>query len=629
MSELPGGPDERPQLRTSKDLDDKIARARAVVNALERSLRSRRLYEADHPLRQESLTELGARFEEFFDRYSYLRLDVTDAELRLAGKPLMKCTAREPEVPFRMYKDGIREIRFHRGISKQEILDFLSILDIPSKQLADLDLDLVSLLWANDFKAIDQITVDEIETIEAESALPSDREAARGERSLAGDLFGLLRAVSSLVPGSRPGGGPGGASGGGPEKGSPRAASPSASVGHSPVGLEGQLAETTIPEVQVPTPYRDPETGPTLTETELESIFLAPLDEGLRDFREEVERETLGAVIERTLEILTDIFSSTQAVLADEVRPLLRGLVGFHVRKGDFARLGHLLKRLEEKRLLGRVVGGEVLWKDLLEDIQGPDARKLFLTYLNTAFAGDVDGLKHYFTFVDTALVQDACASYGQIKSARARAPVKEYLIAQGRKTPSLLKGLLLSPEAVLPEAFEIYRQVNPPALALELESVFGQLSRALKLDGLSIVAKTEGIGRIRLFGKALGDPDSAVRAQALKLMGDLRSAEFRRPVQDWIEAKEFAARTPGERILAYCTLSRIAGAAGIPFLKELAERKPSLFNSQKDGEARRILVQAISTLDTTEGRRLLEDWAATGDRQLKDFATQAIKLRG
>jgi hypothetical protein len=126
------------ELQTQRDLDDKVALARGVIIALERALRSRRLYEPEHPACAESAADLMKRFDGFFKAYSYLRLEITEAELRFAGRALLKCDPREPEVPFRLYKDGLRELRFHRGLTPEEIASFLTLLDFDSRQLAEM-----------------------------------------------------------------------------------------------------------------------------------------------------------------------------------------------------------------------------------------------------------------------------------------------------------------------------------------------------------------------------------------------------------------------------------------------------------------------------------------------------------
>jgi hypothetical protein len=384
-----------------------------------------------------------------------------------------------------------------------------------------------------------------------------------------------------------------------------------------------------VPHRQDATSYLPEEGHRRLSDAELDAIFQASLDEPLLKHRSEIERETMGEVIERTLDILIDFFTSSKVVAVEEIRPLLRGLVGHHTRKGDFSRLGHLLNRLEEKKFLDQIEGGASLWKELMNDIRAPEARKQLLTYLNTGSLEKVEGLKLYFNLMGPDLVPQACEIYGQIKSALSRAQVREYLIRLGRANPAMIKGLLTVPEALLPEAMEVYRVVNPPGLASELEGAFENLSRAFKFEGLSMGAKTEGAARLGLFRKALRDPDQAVRAHTLKVIGDNRTADLQSFVRNWVDDKEFPERAAGEKTLAYSTLARVAGASGISYLKELAARKPSLFDGQKATETRRCAVQAIASLGTPEVRLLLEGWAVSGDKQLKEFAAKALRPLG
>jgi len=85
-----------------KAFEEKIALAKGVMTSFERALRTARLYKPDHPIRQESVEEIQARFRSFFEKYAYLRLDVTQTELKLEGRVLMKCEPRDPEAPFRL-----------------------------------------------------------------------------------------------------------------------------------------------------------------------------------------------------------------------------------------------------------------------------------------------------------------------------------------------------------------------------------------------------------------------------------------------------------------------------------------------------------------------------------------------
>src|SRR5436190_9155570 len=184
-------------LVSPKAFEEKITLARGVMTSFERALRTARLYKLDHPVRRESIEEIQVRFRSFFDKYSYLRLEVTQSEMKLEGRVLMKCEPRDPEAPFRLYKDGIREIRFHRGLEHDELFAFLSLLEMDAREMAEIDLDLVSLLWTKDFKTIDYVTIDEFEMAEGESAVPVGTDLLDLGKGIRVDMATMMRSLAA------------------------------------------------------------------------------------------------------------------------------------------------------------------------------------------------------------------------------------------------------------------------------------------------------------------------------------------------------------------------------------------------------------------------------------------------
>src|SRR5262245_55809225 len=192
-----------------KEFEQKLRLAKGAVGSLERAMKTRKLYTADHPLRQEATDEILARFQEFFNRHGYLRVDVTPRELKLDGSPVLVAEARDPEIPFRLYKDGIRDLRFNRGITREEVLAFLSVLETDVRQLAEMDEDLVSLLWSKDLHAIDFVAVDEFETDEG-GAASADPDIRRVAQDVAAGIAGVMKSVAPAGEGGTGGGGGGG-----------------------------------------------------------------------------------------------------------------------------------------------------------------------------------------------------------------------------------------------------------------------------------------------------------------------------------------------------------------------------------------------------------------------------------
>lgn len=648
---------------TPKELEEKLALAHGVLTSLERTIRTARLYKRDHPSRQEASREVQTRFDAFFQKFSCLRLEVTQTELKMQGKALMKCEARDPEPPFRLYKDGVREIRFHRGLDPAELAAFLAILEMDPREMAEIELDLVSLLWSKDFKTIDHLTIDELEMSQDDSpdAAPSDLlNLGQGLRT---DLAALMRALTTTADGmpaavgaSADGAAPAGAGAGGvpstaagPGAGgaSPTAAGPGAanvpSTAAAPTGARPSGGAPAAPAAgpagtsggREVAPVHFASGAPALAAgaaapalEEVEALLRMPTAEPLRAMRDAVEKETLAALILRTIRLLGSCLGRAESVAASEFGPLLKGLLEVYARKGDFAKVGRLMKQLGEHDLLDRLQGGQGLWKELLARIQGPEIRKLFPAFLGGELAADREGLEHYLQMAGPALVPEACAVYGKVTDPKLRSSLREYIKTQGQSVPIAFKNLLEAPDEILSEVFELLRQLKPASAAVDLDTAFDRLSRTNKAEAVAVAAGMEGLARVRIFKRAFGDPDPAVRSQAFRKAGETPAPDLARLVQEWIGREEFAAVAWEEKLLAYKTYARLAGAGSFPFLKEVAGRKPSLFAGARSSEARRAAVLALGILQSASAQGLLEEWSAGADRSLKEFADEALKLR-
>jgi hypothetical protein len=633
-----------------KAFEEKVALAKGVMTSFERALRTSRLYKPDHPIRRESIEEIQSRFRSFFEKYSYLRLDVTQSELKLEGRVLMKCEPREPEAPFRLYKDGIREIRFHRGLERDELFSFMSLLEMDARDLAEIELDLVSLLWSKDFKTIDYVTIDEFEMAEGESEAPVGTDLLDLGKGIRVDMATLMRALAAqeveatgeTSPNAAPAPARAPAAPAGPTAATAAtAALPAAGASAAPSGPAARPPAAPPPEApppgvavtephvpwKVPPGMPRPAPAPTpMTPEEVEALFAATVASPLGALREAIEEETMGAAIIRTIALLSASFSSEEQIPASELGPLLRGLLDLHCRKGDFARVGRLMRQLGEHELLDRVEGGADLWRELAELIQAPEPRKLLLTFLNSEFADDIEGLEYYLEFTGPGLVQDCCAIYGRVKTQKIREVIRDYIKAHGRSVPIAFKGLLEAPDAILTEVFDILRYLKPSSAAVELDAAFDRLPRAQKFDAITIATTMEGVGRVRIFKRALADPDITLRTHALKKAGEAPAPDLQAMALEWIEREDFAARVYDEKLLAYRTYVRLAGPAALAFIKEVAGRKPSLFGGPRALETRRAAVLALASLRTPAAHLQLEEWSTGGDRALKEYAAEALK---
>ncbi len=111
-----------------------------------------------------SLTEFAGALQKFLYDHETLSLMVTEFELHYGGKPVYENPDKHQSLAFRMYRDGVRLLSFHKGVSTKELLDLLEALS-KCMEIDNLEEDFVTLLWEKDLK---RITYYEIEDYEEE-----------------------------------------------------------------------------------------------------------------------------------------------------------------------------------------------------------------------------------------------------------------------------------------------------------------------------------------------------------------------------------------------------------------------------------------------------------------------------
>jgi len=604
-----------PDATTPHQVDDKFRLAREVIGALDRALRTRRMYQPDHQIYQENTAEVLQRMVEFFDKYAYLRLEVVPDELRIEGQMVVQAAARPTELPFRLYKDGIREIRFHRGLTKEELLEFINIMELAAEDLSHLSEDYVSLLWSKDFKNIDYLAVDEFELAEAESPLGLDPQQTRVAHEVRQRVDEAVRRVVARELDS----------GAGERRAAYRLGIDEASLAFPQTSLGyydedvGVLASIE-PIRREPEPAPEPAEGPAVATETIDSMCLMESQEVAAGLRAEVENETIGGAIRRSIDILTRLQGP-----AVQAAPLLRGVVEFYVAKGDFGSIGHLLSHLHETGVIEKWPGGLDLWEQLVVAVRRPDLKKAFISYLNRLY-GDDAGLQRYFNVVGPAVVRLACQAYPLVQNARGRQSLRQYLMEFGVADPTAFRDLVTqSGEKFLAEVFDIVREVRPPGVALDLESYLKNPSTLMRRQALTIAGRGEGALRSRTLIAALGDPDAGVRAHALDVIAQTRDAALRPPLLEWIEKGDFVHRDWAEKEAAMRALARVGGTAGCAYLKSVASRSPGMLNRAKGVETRRAAVIGLKELASAEALEFLRTAARGSDEQLAQFAVEAL----
>jgi hypothetical protein len=87
-------------------------------------------------------------------------LQISEYRLSYHGNIVYESEDVKESLAFLFYKDGVRELRFHKGLDFNEILDFLDVVR-KSDLVNRMEDDLVTLLWEKDFSHITFTTMDD------------------------------------------------------------------------------------------------------------------------------------------------------------------------------------------------------------------------------------------------------------------------------------------------------------------------------------------------------------------------------------------------------------------------------------------------------------------------------------
>jgi len=153
-------PEEQVDGDESRTIDEGVKSAKALVQSFLQTVNGYRFYEASHPMLSRLLDRLEKDFNRYFDEYDSFSLQVGETHLFYQGRVVYESQDPKESVAFVFFKDGIREIRFYKGLESREIVGFLNIVR-KSDRLSRMEDDFVTLFWENDFSHIAITTVDD------------------------------------------------------------------------------------------------------------------------------------------------------------------------------------------------------------------------------------------------------------------------------------------------------------------------------------------------------------------------------------------------------------------------------------------------------------------------------------
>jgi len=133
---------------SEKDLD----LVKDILRTITKTSKAFNVYPKDNPIYQKFVTELSGKFAAFFEDNDELSLDVGQYSLLFRGREVYQNEEKTENIALLLFADGIRQLNFYKGLTFEEISDFIDILRAAPKAGVNDEDDIVTLLWEKNIK---------------------------------------------------------------------------------------------------------------------------------------------------------------------------------------------------------------------------------------------------------------------------------------------------------------------------------------------------------------------------------------------------------------------------------------------------------------------------------------------
>jgi hypothetical protein len=138
-----------------------LALAVDIAKTLTKTIRTFNVYPRDNPIYQKFANDLFDKFNRFFETGDELNFDIEQHSLLFKGTQVFHSEERTENIALLLFADGIRQISFYKGITSEEIVDFIDILRIAPKAEVNDEDDIVTLLWEKNIRNMGYASVED------------------------------------------------------------------------------------------------------------------------------------------------------------------------------------------------------------------------------------------------------------------------------------------------------------------------------------------------------------------------------------------------------------------------------------------------------------------------------------
>jgi len=160
------------------ETDEELILARDLTKSFLKTMKAFRFYPPDHPALKGFQEQLPKKFQFFLNRHNSFAFQIGEFTLSYKGKAIYEHRDVKTSLAFLFYRDGVRELRFMKGLEEWEIEGLIDIV-IRCENINQMEDDVVTLMWGKNFPHISYLATDDV-LQDSSVLIPIDIEQFKG-----------------------------------------------------------------------------------------------------------------------------------------------------------------------------------------------------------------------------------------------------------------------------------------------------------------------------------------------------------------------------------------------------------------------------------------------------------------
>ncbi|NOR21971.1 MAG: hypothetical protein GQ476_04710 [Candidatus Aminicenantes bacterium] len=577
----------KPEAEEEKPKADpvEVKKARNVIQFFKKSFSLIKLYPSGNPSVAKSIDLFNNQMGEFLSEYEELAIQVGEFSFSFKGEIVFQGEERRSSLPFLFYKDGLRELSFHKGLDKKELHEFFRIISAVSDLTAE-DADIVNALWEKNFIYIRYYSIDEF--LDQDIGEPTEEISifdkmgfGKGKVEMTPDDDELFKKSLSLGIEE------------GREKGEGEDEGEGAGEGIVPGTTVGAVSRDEIPEIE--SMLSDSRKTPHMTE--LIDLLFELL------FCEEKEEQ----------------FAAITEILGECHQKVLE--------KADFSQALLILNRIEELKkiisakseekaeLLGRISDSAV----------APDSLASLRKMYSNGQVADFDTFFGYLDILGVSAFPVVAAIWEDSIFPFSRQKVLNFLKKIKKQDLTSFLNLARGQSASLTrEIISIWATIGERTEISHLEDFVNHPDKAIRLDVIHALGKSGDEASNTILLRFISDKDTKIRTSALRNLKYLGDDAILDHIKQMAHEKDFRKKSKREKEAILKFLASTKSGEISAFLRSILT-KGKIFFPYKTNETRLCAVSALGVMATPEAADILKEGTKIRNKAIRQACNFAL----